>query len=235
MTFHPHPVRRLRRLVPLAAAACLILAATAHGGPVNLIVNGDFEAGNTGFESDFTNNQTNITGAGTYAVVDDPSTVHPSATSYGDHTSGSGLMQAVNGTTDTTSVFWRQTVAVDAGTNYDFGLWTSTWFGGASSLRLLVNDAALGDFLTPTSNGVWEQSTFGWFSGGATSATFELVNTSNAFTGNDFAVDDITLFGEAVPGGSAVPEPASMLLFSLTGLGLAGGGLRRRFGGGAAD
>ena len=54
-----------------------------------LIVNGDFESGNTGFTSDY-GFRADIDMQGTYSVVDDPLDCHSSAASDGDHTTGGG-------------------------------------------------------------------------------------------------------------------------------------------------
>src|SRR6186997_955164 len=83
-------------------------------GP-NLIVNGDFEAGNTGFTTSYIYTPADIYNTGTYDVLTNPRNAHKYATSYGDHTSGGGKMMALNGSTVAGSIAWSQTVAVDAG------------------------------------------------------------------------------------------------------------------------
>src|SRR5262245_56943309 len=71
----------------------------------NLITNGDFALAITGFTSGYTYSPGNILDPGTYDVVDNPAHSRPNdneSASYGDHTSGTGLMLAVNGTLDPT-------------------------------------------------------------------------------------------------------------------------------------
>lgn len=104
-------------LAPLLAIASLVAGFASFPAaaiPINLIVNGDFEAGNVGFTSDLTYNPTTITPAAVYAIVDDPSSLHPLAASYGDNTPGSGnvLMMAINGSTNSNDIVWAQDVAV---------------------------------------------------------------------------------------------------------------------------
>lgn len=158
----------------------------------NLVVNGDFENGNTGFTSDFVFSPGNITPASTYDVVTDPRNSHGSAATFGDNTSGIGLMMALNGSTDSDSVFWRQLVNVAPNTNYEFDLWSATWFSTAS-IQVTINSEVVGNpFFTPASRAVWEKNSFVWNSGSSTTANIELVNQTSNFVGNDFAIDDIS-------------------------------------------
>src|SRR5688500_7721593 len=76
----------------------------------NLIYNGDFELGNKGFLMDYTFSPGDIRREGTYDLSTDPRRSHEAAASYGDHTSGAGLMMVVNGATKPDQVVWSQTV-----------------------------------------------------------------------------------------------------------------------------
>ena len=174
----------------------LLFPVTHSSSTANDAVNGDFEAGNTGFVSEFVYSPGNITPASTYDVVTDPNNSHPSAISFSDHTTGNGLMLAVNGSTDTESVFWSQGVTVTPNTEYEFTLWTATWAsnGLGGTLRLRINAADVGaPFESPMStDGNWQKTTLAWNSGSSDFAMLELVNLSSQFSGNDFAVDDIS-------------------------------------------
>lgn len=171
----------------------------------NLIVNGDFEAGNIGFSTDYTlGNLQNV--AGSYIVINNPANAHPSAFSYPDHTTGSGLMLMANGDTGQ-GVVWRQTVAVTPGADYDFSMWISSWFFTPADIQLRINGVDVGPhFDAPSQHSVWQQYTAQWNAGASNSAMIELVNTSTHLTGNDFAFDDI----------SFVPEPTSIALLGMT-------------------
>lgn len=108
---------RLARLLVGIGFVAVFGSAPAQAGP---IVNGDFELGNVGFNSDYQYSPGNFTAWRTYDIVTDPSLTHASAASYGDHTSGSGFMMAVNGADVANAVVWSQTVAVSPNTDYDF-------------------------------------------------------------------------------------------------------------------
>ena len=65
-------------------------------GP-NLIYNGDFELGNTGFFSQYIYNNTSLWDEGTYMVGPNPQTYHSHFSSCPDHTTGTGNHMIING------------------------------------------------------------------------------------------------------------------------------------------
>ncbi|HJS18829.1 MAG TPA: hypothetical protein VJ785_08770 [Anaerolineales bacterium] len=175
-------------------------AAFATVGPqnvgTNLIVNDDFEGGNTGFSSEYDFSPGDIFPESTYDMVTDPSDSHPSAASFGDHTSGSGQMMAVNGALTGTSIVWSETIAVTANTEYEFSAWIASWFViSPTELQFRVNGSPIGHFTAPRVPGVWLQFFALWNSGTNTTATIEIVDLNTAQNGNDFALDDLVFQG----------------------------------------
>ena len=206
-----------------AAGAIAVLALFSTGASANLITNAGFESGDTGFSSAYTGG-IYIFGESTYSVVSDPNLAHGGAASYGDHTSGSGLMMAVNGATTLGTVIWSQTVSVAAGTLYDFATYISSWYDqNPADLTFAVNGTNIGGLNAPSTTGIWELAFATWNSGANTSALIEIRNLNTVASGNDFALDDL-YFGEAMFS-VEVPEPAIAAIF---GLGLLGLGLARR-------
>ncbi len=124
----------------LALSLALPMAGVVGAVPGNLINNGDFEAGNTGFTTEYTYLDPSVTGGWTlgpeymYTVSTNPSLYHSAWSSFGDHTSGSGNMMIVNGTWDDYSpgynaVVWAQEVTLpvcDPVTSFDL-LAGQTW------------------------------------------------------------------------------------------------------------
>lgn len=92
-------------------------------GP-NLITNGDFEAGNTGFTTEYKYLDPSIQGIWTlgpeymYTIGTNPSLYHSQWTSFGDHSDVGDKMMIVNGTWEETSptnrIVWEQTVSTPA-------------------------------------------------------------------------------------------------------------------------
>ena len=81
----------------------------------NLFLNGNFEAGNTGFGSDLTYSTSPPLTDGHYSMANNPSVWWPFSPdtwqSMGDHTTGSGLMQLATPNPGTSRV-WYETTSV---------------------------------------------------------------------------------------------------------------------------
>ncbi|MFT5859790.1 MAG: gliding motility-associated-like protein [Flavobacteriaceae bacterium] len=164
----------------------------------DIIVNGDFELGNTGFTTAYT---LGIGGAwgplsnpGTYAITTSPSLVHNNFSSCGDHTTGVGNMLVVNGSSTANTNVWCQNVIVTPNTDYEFSAWIANALNdpNVANLQFYVNGAAIGSIFTTSVTGcVWEQYSDNWNSGAMTNVTLCIVNQNTAGSGNDFALDDI--------------------------------------------
>lgn len=105
----------------LSIVAALVLvsftATPAFAIAPNLITNGNFSAGNNDFYSDYeykTDTQ-NLYDPFVYGIGEDPYDYHNSWVSFGDHTSGTGMMMIVNASnTDPTKVVWGQDITIPA-------------------------------------------------------------------------------------------------------------------------
>jgi hypothetical protein len=215
------------RVILLGALSGVLLASSAQA--TNLVANGDFEAGNTDFGSDYTfvSGANSATPPAVYAIDDSPRDVHNSFAVYGDHTTGSGNMMIVNGSESPDERVWFQDgIAVLANTTYFFSTWIRSALNGAPAmLDFSINGSPIGPTFTagPVEGG-WQQFFASWDSGASTVANISLVNRQLAYGGNDFALDDISL---SVRSPEAIPEPSAWALMIL-GFGAAGAMFRRQ-------
>ena len=171
---------------------------TAFSNPTtNLITNGDFSGGNSGFTTqysympDLPGSTTELWSEGTYSVVSNPNNVHTNFDPCADHTGG-GNMMVVNGASSLAQV-WCQTVAVMPNTTYIFQAFAASVEPTSPAiLQFSINSVLLGSpFGLSGATCVWEEFYETWFSGGNTSVQICITNQNTAGSGNDFALDDI--------------------------------------------
>ncbi len=158
----------------------------------NLVVNGDFENGDTGFTTDYSTGAANV---GNYLISDTPQDYFHLFTDCGDHTTGMGNMMIVDGSNIPDQNIWCQIVTISANTDYYFSLW-ATMVGGTSppDLFFTANGNSIGDTSTiPLDNCLWTEISTIWNSGTETSVEFCIINNNISPFGNDFAIDDILL------------------------------------------
>lgn len=167
----------------------------------NLIVNGDFEQGNTGFTTSYalgtgTGTYGLLGAEGTYAVVNSPSAAHTNFNQCADHTAAPGtLMMVVNGSASSNTKVWCQTVATSPNTDYQFSTWAASALNdpNVAQLQFSINNSSLGTVFSPPSTGCnWSQFFQTWNSGIQTSAEICIVNQNTNPSGNDFMIDDIS-------------------------------------------
>src|SRR5262249_16006535 len=135
---------------------------------------------------------------GTYYVGVNPHNYHPGAASFGDHTTGNGLMLIVNGATTPNIAVWQETVTVFPHTDYQFSLWAASWgdanglHPSSARLRLQINGVPVGEnFLLSAQDGQWNQFIVTWNAGDSTQAILQVIDSNPDPGGNDFCVDDI--------------------------------------------
>jgi autotransporter-associated beta strand protein len=163
---------------------------------INLVSNGDFESGNTGFVSSYgyaTPAANVLQPEGVYTVVADPKSVHDGFTTCSDHSSTGTLQMVVNGATVANVNIWSQTVNVVPNTYYQYTYWIqSVVASNAAELQLYINGSPAGPiYIADTPTCSWKQFTYNWNSGSSTTAYLSLINHNTAPGGNDFALDDI--------------------------------------------
>jgi hypothetical protein len=158
-----------------------------------LIRNGHFEAGNTGFFTQYfyCNTKSCLYPTGGYAVGTNPDFFNPAFLGK-DHTTGTGNFMIINGSEDKLKV-WKETVRVTPNTQYKFSLWISsmvTLF--PAKLNIFINGVSIGKKAAPSVQNQWERFSATWNSGSSDSATIFIVDLNSTAAGNDFGLDDIS-------------------------------------------
>ncbi len=165
----------------------------------NVVINGDFEMGNTMFETEYSYGRRTAQ----YMVAPDAKKMHPYYLSGQDHTSGDGNFLIVNGDTSQLMV-WCQKIQVTPFTQYDFSAWVNNIAAPDSSntnepmVVFTANGQELvrSDYI-PQNPDAWIELTALW-----QSQTFEEVQLcAYAETmderGNNFGIDDIRMIAQS--------------------------------------
>jgi gliding motility-associated-like protein len=165
----------------------------------NLVVNGDFSAGNTGFTSEYIY-RTSSDGVdhGVYGINTNAKTWFTSFEACVDHTTGTGNFMIADGSTviGGNVRLWRQNVAVTPGEDYIFSFFaesTNSGGQGPAVFKVTINGVSIGTSTLPQSTCNWIQISFPWNSGINTTADISIYDTNDATYGNDFGIDDISL------------------------------------------
>jgi hypothetical protein len=159
--------------------------------------NGDFEQGAKGFRTGYTHTPGELREASTLCVVTNPRDAHSDAAAFGDHTTGRGKMLAVNGSDLPDQVLWGQDVTIKPGAVYTFTVWVASWYSTSpAELEVRVDGQVIGRVVAPTTTGEWKEFRVTW-AGEKPKAVVEIFNKTREVSGNDFAIDDISLRGPA--------------------------------------
>lgn len=164
----------------------------------NIVINGDFSAGNTAFTTTYvycsSYNCLFPYHDEAYSVGSDAYFLHKYFTGH-DHTTGTGNFMIINGQ-DSTLQVWGETLPVVPSSNYVFSMWISAMnllpTPGAAVLKVLVNGTFLGTLAIPTTTGTWIEYTGTWYSGTSTTATITIKDETSDWNGYDYGIDDIS-------------------------------------------
>ena len=164
----------------------------------NVVYNGNFDLGNTGFTSEYVYTTARINEE-YYAVGTNCHRFHESLPDIYDHTSGNGNYMIVNGSPAKNKQVWSQIVPVHPNTNYVFITWVTSFCLPAADLQFSINEQQIGEiFHSPQVLGEWQQFYQIWNSGASTEAVITILNQNTVKQGNDFGLDDIS-FSAFVP------------------------------------
>jgi gliding motility-associated-like protein len=173
---------------------------SSFAGANNLVVNGDFSAGNTGFTSAYSF----IPNAGTNGVqkayginTDANNWFQFFAPCTATGTASGGNYMIVDGSTGNggNDLVWGQNIPVLPNLTYTFSFWLQTIaLPNAAQIEVSINGAAIGTSLAPNTNCDWKLVTFTWNSGASTTANIAMFDKTILNNGNDFGLDDISFY-----------------------------------------
>jgi hypothetical protein len=161
----------------------------------NLIVNGDFELGNQGFESPgLTYGQYSIS-QGNYGISNNPESLNGAYVQIGDHTTGTGLMMVIDANS-LGQIVYSTNVAVEKDSTYGFSVWVTDVnkdFYNPPILTFVIDGVDLSNKIVfPDSTHAWFQFNATWISTKTGTITIQLRNDNPSGNGNDFALDDVS-------------------------------------------
>ncbi|MDJ1498973.1 hypothetical protein QNI19_38965, partial [Cytophagaceae bacterium DM2B3-1] len=172
----------------------------------NLVTNGNFSNGNTGFTSEYTYvaplNNTILYPEGLYTLTSNPVSVHNlfcsaasiSSTSGSNVPPSGGTMLVGNGYDGASKKLWAQTVTLTPNTNYTFTFYAVALTDYTTlSFGLYGNCTRLGQDIKATATCGWKKYTMTFNSGVLTSLELSIRNISLVTSGNDIGIDDISL------------------------------------------
>lgn len=170
-----------------------------------MVVNGNFSQGDTGFYSDYSGDPNPGPGlpplwdAGTYQIGNNAGDFHWDfdGFAYAPFPFFSNFM-VVNGSSVEGTNVWCQDIAVVPGGNYTFSMWVqSVVTFNPATLQVQINGVDVGgEFNAPSNLNNWQNHTANWIAPeGVFLATICITNANTIVGGNDFGLDALSFTG----------------------------------------
>jgi hypothetical protein len=161
-----------------------------------MIINGQFEDGNTGFYTDYIFSPSNMRLEGTYCLSQNPKKQYSRFDSCSDKTNQSGFMLLVNSSDIPDKIVWKQTVrGVELNSVYLFSFWSASVNpANPPFFDVFINGTLMqpSPFYLPADVCKWSEIRYVWNSNNIDTAEIIIINRNIRKSGNDFVIDDIS-------------------------------------------
>ncbi len=161
----------------------------------NLLINGSFESGNTGFSTDYSYG-ISLGNYTTYTIANKPTDVYNWWCNTEPPRGTNALI--VDGATSANQRVWYQTISITPSTYYSFsGQFMniySTYGVNDPNIVVKINGTSLGNQVLTFNNCDWTTLSAGWISGSSDyTATIAIYSEPSSYSGdgNDFAIDNL--------------------------------------------
>ena len=161
-----------------------------------LIVNGDFEQGNSFFRSDYYQKcNPGYLPQGAYCISNTSTQFYSTWTGCKDFKNSNGNFLVSDGASIPNQKIWCQTVNVEPNQEYAFSAWITTLISvNPPVMQFSINGKLLGEaFKSNDTPCKWEEFFQVWNSENENTAEICIVNQNIEGDGNDFAIDEISL------------------------------------------
>lgn len=188
----------------------MMFSASLAKNKKEMVVNGDFSAGNVSFFTDYRYSPGNMRPATCYTITKNAKQEYFKFDSCKDHTSGDGYYLMVNGSDSANRIVWAQTINnIEKFQTYEFSVWLmSIDTLNPGIIHFYINGVEFKNspvFLKPDKC-QWFEYKHLWYSAGSDTARITLVDSYQRYYGNDFGVDDISFKSECELYTSAGPD-----------------------------
>ncbi len=161
-----------------------------------MIVNGQFEEGDTGFYTDYLYSPRNMRMEGTYCLSQNPQKQYSRFDSCFDKTNQSGFMLLINGSDKADKIVWKQTVrGLDLNSVYKFSFWSASVYPlNPPFFDVYINGVQMQPSPFYISEDVckWTEIKYIWNSNNIDTAEIVIYDRNIRKSGNDFVIDDIS-------------------------------------------
>ena len=171
---------------------------SAGANSVELVINGDFKDGDTGFDTDYEPFSGADMGETQYVVTDHTSGRHYLVTNDVPDHGGDGYLLMINSAPNPDVAVWKQRVALQAGASYRMTVWVRHWLPETEDpfdYQVRADDQLVGsmDQEQGLDDTGWTRLKVDWTSVQSGDVLVALFNMDLSARNNDHFLDDISL------------------------------------------